>query len=952
MRWGAGQVQPPQSIASVKEPGQTEFRSKPSNEASALLGVGTSNAERQLSTDILPTIVVGDPLPFSGLPQSRSNQGPKWTWPWTLLLMWLGGVFLLLGRVIWHSLQLNRQLARHQSAVNQSLLDALDEAQTRMGVRRVLPLIQSAAVRSPALMGFIRPWLLLPKGMEERFTKQQLRLIFMHELAHLKRHDIAVNWIMTLLQILHWFNPMIWLAAKRMGTDREMASDQLALSLTNQSEDKAYGNTIIKLLEGLSISRAKPGLICIVENKHQIAKRIKMIATFRETKKWPALALASLVGLALVGLTNANVQTTVEAATTQASNSNIILKQISKSGKEVQGRVSIDGSLICFWDHDPENIYKGNLVISALRNNTVRSLLDKESLKNAGYVAALTLAYDGSKVAYLWVKDGADESPEFRIVNTDGTGSSRQLGTPKEKPWIYPEDWAPDGNRIVATRIHKEPVRGRFEKSLVLVSPVDGSVDVLTTHNNRFFSPRFSPDGRYLTYNRRNQAGNNVTLNDIFLFDIEKRTEVPLIDHPANDEILGWIPNSNRLLFTSDRRGDIDLWASDISEDNTAAEPILLKENLGRVYPMGITKEGSFYYGIWNVSQDLYTAEIDLTSGKQLSKLRNISGRFFGDNYQASWSPDGSLLAYMSRRKEISVISVLNWATKQERAFDIKPPASLATRLSLYWASDGSSIRFRGNGNGSGLFSLDTTTGNFSTIVRDESLGEEGTINAFASPPTTKSDDGRSIQFVRRENSNLTLVSRVQSSGDEKVTVIESPDHLTARGFPTILDFERQIAAVIWNNSTDESVAILHDLKEKKNLVLVRSKYVTVHAAPDSRHFVVLSIMGEKEIKKIHGFIYTNSRLDQLYEVEFPAESHLHQWTPDSRFLTFSKTITISNGFTQELWTIAADTGEMKRTELSMKAINDVAVQPKGNTVVVKSEEEVKSVWVMENLGL
>jgi beta-lactamase regulating signal transducer with metallopeptidase domain len=48
-----------------------------------------------------------------------------------------------------------------------------------------------------------------------------LRHVFLHELAHLKRHDIALNWLFAGAQALHWFNPLVWLAfqqARRHGT--------------------------------------------------------------------------------------------------------------------------------------------------------------------------------------------------------------------------------------------------------------------------------------------------------------------------------------------------------------------------------------------------------------------------------------------------------------------------------------------------------------------------------------------------------------------------------------------------------------------------------------------------------------------------------------------------------------------------------------------------------------
>src|SRR5207248_3646996 len=103
-----------------------------------------------------------------------------------------------------------------------------------------------------------------------------LRYVFLHELAHIKRHDILAGWLMAVLQIAHWFNPLVWLASYRMRADRELACDALALSYARENENQRYGDTIIKLLEGFGQSAWAPGLAGTVENGNQTKERIQM----------------------------------------------------------------------------------------------------------------------------------------------------------------------------------------------------------------------------------------------------------------------------------------------------------------------------------------------------------------------------------------------------------------------------------------------------------------------------------------------------------------------------------------------------------------------------------------------------------------------------------------------------------------------------------------------------
>ena len=114
--------------------------------------------------------------------------------------------------------------------------------------------------------------------------------MFLHELSHIKRQDILTGWLMTALQILHWFNPLVWLAFHRMRVDRELACDALALSYAKEEENQPYGRTIIKLLEGFGCSAWAPSMAGTVENKNQMKERISMIAKFRKTSHGPALA--------------------------------------------------------------------------------------------------------------------------------------------------------------------------------------------------------------------------------------------------------------------------------------------------------------------------------------------------------------------------------------------------------------------------------------------------------------------------------------------------------------------------------------------------------------------------------------------------------------------------------------------------------------------------------------
>ena len=185
------------------------------------------------------------------------------------------------------------------------LVNLLDHCRREFGLPRQIELLETDAVQSPALFGLFRLRLLLPRGFASQFAPCELRYIFLHEIAHVKRGDLWLNWLVTALQILHWFNPLLWLGFARLRADRELACDELALLRAGDTAGTAYGETVVKLLEKLSRPSTIPGLVGILEDKKQMRRRILMIANFRRPGRWSALALLLILGLAAVALTDA-----------------------------------------------------------------------------------------------------------------------------------------------------------------------------------------------------------------------------------------------------------------------------------------------------------------------------------------------------------------------------------------------------------------------------------------------------------------------------------------------------------------------------------------------------------------------------------------------------------------------------------------------------------------------
>jgi beta-lactamase regulating signal transducer with metallopeptidase domain len=220
-------------------------------------------------------------------------------------LLWLTVSLALLLRLALGTLWLNLRLRKHRTLPSPFLLrvflTACEETRTRWKPR----LIQTTLIESPGLFGFICPKLLLPSAIDSQLTETELRHIFLHELAHLKRGDLLTNWFMSIAHAIHWFNPIVWFLLRRMRLERELACDALALESAGPEGSRAYGETILKLLDHVKRSMPLPAMVGILEEKQTAKSRLKQIAAFKNHSSLAKFGLPLLLATVFFGLSDA-----------------------------------------------------------------------------------------------------------------------------------------------------------------------------------------------------------------------------------------------------------------------------------------------------------------------------------------------------------------------------------------------------------------------------------------------------------------------------------------------------------------------------------------------------------------------------------------------------------------------------------------------------------------------
>lgn len=202
-----------------------------------------------------PTIAVGGNAGPSYLPSSSTAAGELSAQPaamgsnvdwaqvieWAAVLWLLGAVGLILWNV-WRLLHYRRLFERASNEVNTRLQQIAQEAACLAGVTGKIQLLASPLVESPMLVGFFRPTILLPS---DHLPDSDARFILTHELTHFRRRDLWKKLLVSMIQCVHWFNPIVYLLNRDFGCWLETSCDEQVVSSLDHDQRKEYGRLLI-----------------------------------------------------------------------------------------------------------------------------------------------------------------------------------------------------------------------------------------------------------------------------------------------------------------------------------------------------------------------------------------------------------------------------------------------------------------------------------------------------------------------------------------------------------------------------------------------------------------------------------------------------------------------------------------------------------------------------------
>jgi beta-lactamase regulating signal transducer with metallopeptidase domain len=150
--------------------------------------------------------------------------------PW-LVLAWTLGVLILSARMLGGLIYTQRLKLEGVSPAPGFWQDRVKAISRQFRIGQSVKLLESSIVQIPTTIGWLRPVILVPFSSLAGLTPQQLELILTHELAHIRRHDYAVNLLQSVAEILLFYHPAVWWVSRQVRIEREHACDDLAVRM-------------------------------------------------------------------------------------------------------------------------------------------------------------------------------------------------------------------------------------------------------------------------------------------------------------------------------------------------------------------------------------------------------------------------------------------------------------------------------------------------------------------------------------------------------------------------------------------------------------------------------------------------------------------------------------------------------------------------------------------------
>ncbi|HUB78630.1 MAG TPA: TonB family protein [Bryobacteraceae bacterium] len=230
-------------------------------------------------------------------PEQPATPGTHADVRFVVALLWAAGSFLALAHLAaaWLAMWRKRRLAARFGAC--ALLAALRRA---LGIEREVALLEVPRGTMPLSFGVLHPAILLPADARE-WSEERRRVVLLHELAHIRRGDLATQLMARVAVAIFWWNPLAWKVWREFVKERERAADDLVLTAGERAT--AYASQLLEIARSMQAAPALVSAAAAIARPSQLEGRLMAILdgnTNRKSLSSRALLAATVLTVALV----------------------------------------------------------------------------------------------------------------------------------------------------------------------------------------------------------------------------------------------------------------------------------------------------------------------------------------------------------------------------------------------------------------------------------------------------------------------------------------------------------------------------------------------------------------------------------------------------------------------------------------------------------------------------
>ncbi|MBN1388893.1 MAG: PD40 domain-containing protein, partial [Bacteroidales bacterium] len=330
---------------------------------------------------------------------------------------------------------------------------------------------------------------------------------------------------------------------------------------------------------------------------------------------------------------------------------------------------------------------------------------------------------------------------------------------------LAPADWSGDGERILCFFIAED-----MSIRMGTIA-MDGKISILASGNQTEFTsrPKFSPDGKYIAFSRKDEEGNS----DIFTLSSDGSGEERMTSYPGGDQNPVWSPDGKYLLFLSDRNRSTDIWAIQVKNGKPTGAPFIIKRNIGwRTMIQDITENGKLLLFMLGGAEpaNLFEVPVNQTTGVLNSPVTPMS-IYPTDHSFPRHSPDGKLIAYISRRGEVGYPKLF---LMDERGYERELTLQGHYVVNIAWHPDNKSLFFAGWDKTllPGIYEISLETGEIESVLisddYDFKINKGMFVNINLLPET-----GELMFFKFLEDNNVEVLSLKPGENQPEVVLPE-----------------------------------------------------------------------------------------------------------------------------------------------------------------------------------